>query len=387
MDGSDKSGVSNPFWKAQIKAHTDATTGFGGNKTHTEFQGSGTSSAVLEFEDPAWTYTRKYACNGTFPFPTDIGSPSAQCLQDARDEAVSKAFKRISDIQTAFHGGQFLGELRETLSMIRHPADSLKKLILGEQFLGTKAIMRRARTRQGRPLSGKGLQRSLTKAAGDSWLEYSFGWIPFLSDIESAKRAYDQLTNKTVYKKFTAVGRSEGSSSYDQTGYSLPATNISYTVSRVKRASCIFKIYGEAFTSVNASKPSYWGFKPSEFVPTAWELLPYSFLADYFTNIGDILTAVAVDTGAISRVSSVSVNKFTSKMNFINFATPDPGPTARITGSGQHPPVTRETKDVVRVPNFNLYIPPLQLSMPGLSSRKWLNVGALIAGRYKPLSK
>jgi hypothetical protein len=38
------------------------------------------------------------------------------------------------------------------------------------------------------------------------------------------------------------------------------------------------------------------GFNPQNFIPAAWELLPWSFLADYFTNIGDILTASIVST-------------------------------------------------------------------------------------------
>jgi len=41
------------------------------------------------------------------------------------------------------------------------------------------------------------------------------------------------------------------------------------------------------------------GFQPSEFLPTAWELLPWSFLADYFSNIGDCLTAWSTVTDKV----------------------------------------------------------------------------------------
>jgi hypothetical protein len=33
------------------------------------------------------------------------------------------------------------------------------------------------------------------------------------------------------------------------------------------------------------------GFSWESFVPTVWELVPYSFILDYFTNIGDVLSA------------------------------------------------------------------------------------------------
>jgi hypothetical protein len=33
---------------------------------------------------------------------------------------------------------------------------------------------------------------------------------------------------------------------------------------------------------------------PKDFLPTAWDLLPFSFIADYFANIGDIINAVSL---------------------------------------------------------------------------------------------
>jgi hypothetical protein len=51
------------------------------------------------------------------------------------------------------------------------------------------------------------------------------------------------------------------------------------------------------------------GFTPSEFIPTAWEILPWSFLVDYFLNIGDLLSASVTDTSNVAWVNRSRVTK------------------------------------------------------------------------------
>jgi hypothetical protein len=48
-----------------------------------------------------------------------------------------------------------------------------------------------------------------------------------------------------------------------------------------------------------ADKAARWGFNPAQFLPTAWELLPWSFLVDYFATIGDYLDASFTNTATL----------------------------------------------------------------------------------------
>jgi hypothetical protein len=63
---------------------------------------------------------------------------------------------------------------------------------------------------------------------------------------------------------------------------------------------------GSVTISTEATKwdnAALFGFTPSEFIPTAWELLPWSFLIDYFTNIGDILSSAVTQTAPVNFVN------------------------------------------------------------------------------------
>jgi hypothetical protein len=71
------------------------------------------------------------------------------------------------------------------------------------------------------------------------------------------------------------------------------------------------------------------GFSWTEFVPTAYELLPFSFVLDYFSNVGSVLSAgyaskgytswVSVSTRTEASVKVVEVPKF---QNFSGYTRP-----------------------------------------------------------------
>jgi hypothetical protein len=124
------------------------------------------------------------------------------------------------------------------------------------------------------------------------------------------------------------------------------------------------------------------GVNAREFIPAAWELMPWSFLIDYFSNIGDILEQTFVSLENMRWINKTvvdeSLTEIHSNLNHARTAaaiffagwsqivSSSPGADARVS--------------VNRV-GFSrgaggLYVSPFVLEIPG-SLQKWLNITAL----------
>jgi hypothetical protein len=132
------------------------------------------------------------------------------------------------------------------------------------------------------------------------------------------------------------------------------------------------------------------GFSPDQWIPTLWELVPYSFVLDYFANIGDILYAANFPRSLIPWIMKTTVVESTSK--FVDCSplwrhADQSGSNANATWT-----ISRKlrsmgaassfVKRVYRAPYQGSIIPDLEFSIPS-SSTQWLNLAALFAGGRK----
>jgi len=178
----------------------------------------------------------------------------------------------------------FLGELKETLRMLKNPASNLRN--------GFSAYLKRARLMRKRYGA-----RLATKGIAGMWLEYALGWQPLLGSIRDAAVAYSAYENKHKYYRAFGKGTSNAASTTTSssglmgsyTYYLQDSNTVRKTTARIKGA-CLHRIDGvQTGRATEIARLS--GFTLAEFVPTIWELIPYSFVVDYFTNIGDILNS------------------------------------------------------------------------------------------------
>jgi len=253
--------------------------------------------------------------------------------------------------------------------MLRHPATALRSHL--SDYL--------------RKL-GKAKKRNPKKwmnTLSQTWLESSFGWRPFLNDIEDAMSAYDEVTKKAgiQYSKIRAVGKSQKSISGPTNDTFNAFSNVAFKgVSKVHEE-CFAVIRGEvkreAITTA-VDKARCFGLTPSEFMPTVWELLPWSFLVDYFTNIGDIIENSVTDTSNVTWLEqSIVKDRITTYQCEIDVAQNKINAGWRYKSCyGSQSTLKYRRRTVSRSPNVTLTVPPLTFEIPG-SEIKELNMLAL----------
>jgi hypothetical protein len=310
------------------------------------------------------------------PAPDSINSISDE---DANNRALQQFVKRALNVQQQFAGMTFLGELHKTVTMIHHPLKSL--------FQGVDGYLRslKKKTRGTRPRSDQ--RRRIVE---NSWLESSYGWNPLFSDIKGAAQA---LASVTTYRLPRQVVSGRG---YDERRFAQSTVTVDRNPLRVfmtydSISSIEIKYTGAVRVSAAESLPGLLeavGFMPRDFLPTLWELVPYSFLVDYFSNVGAIIQAACFPTSNFSWIrkstriinDSKAVNiDYTFHVNAPYYKVIEPP----LTEPGPLPFVRGEV--LGRTPFSGSVIPTLRLQLPGLGL-KWLNIAALASTHREALA-
>lgn len=217
-------------------------------------------------------------------------------FNDERDIAIAKAFANVS--KSEFQMLASLGEMPETLKWIKSIFERAIKLIKGIKTFNLKLI-RQAYTKEG--LGSRGTLEKLTKAlkpgdkssvlkhVADPWLEYRYAIRPLIYEMKSAVEALKAVIRKGT--RFTARGFNDDrtvtitSDRYSYAGWiRFETRRLSRTHARNYRAGVLSSI-DDDIDSIMA----IWGFdQPFQ---SAWELVPFSFIIDWFFNVGTIIGA------------------------------------------------------------------------------------------------
>lgn len=385
-----RTGTTLPGWKKIIQNGGNATTVFNGLIRQ--------CTVKQEFSHRAVWYSSPNVYSveelSGFPYWYNLGFGNPSATDPIALEQASKFFlRRLQEVRQAMQGGVFSGEIRETLRMLRRPASALRDGI--PKYLDSLAKRRaggmrkstaRSKSQREREDSKRAVQ--LKKMAGDTWLEFSFGWKPLISDINDAIKAIGRLNENKFVQKLSAKGKNE-KVNYDSGTNEYPIADQFVTWIKVHqhiKTDYQCQIRGAVRVSTTTSKATanreLFGFSWEQFIPTLWELVPYSFLVDYFTNIGDILEAAAVNTADLAwtsrtqRAQSVAFASavISSKTSSNVSASLDPGNVERFARV-----ISRDAGGPV-VPQFRWSIPSLLVSTPTgeqALNTQWANMAAL----------
>lgn len=364
-----RAGENNPRWRSQVARGINATTPF---IAHQRDLFDVPVAGVMYWTKVPYpphavnTYYVHQAENGTLPDdPTGYGVDRADTL--ARQQFVARYRSR----RTQFMTGVFVGELQRAVHMIRNPAQALREA-LPRYHADVKKRLRRSK---GNP----------NKVVQNTWLEYVYGWRPLIGDVQDACRlatanpiaATEPISSNATEQWKTARGYlttncfAIGGPFWTRTYWLENSVSVRYL--------------GAAHAENSPpSFPEQLGLSWSNLLPTVWELIPYSFLVDYFSNVGKVIEGVS--TGAINlswscktvRRESVAqcdtiINR---QLNDAQFGSG--GWSGFISGSG----VTGRYKSISRSSpgSVSVGLSDLHFKAPGTTT-KWLNIAALASLR------
>jgi hypothetical protein len=299
-------------------------------------------------------------------------------LQLSNNQAYETLIKRARKVQSAFNGGAFLAELGGTLRMLRSPTKQLWGGIR-DYYHKARAVVRGART----PSTQNRLLR-------DTWLEYSFGWAPLVSDIDDACKALRRMSKipMPIYKKISSglqepfhLVYEDKAGTSNHFGSSLLVWD--YRSRNVWECTTLY----QAFVHLDVDENGFrlvrenYGLQAQDFFPSVWEAIPYSFLVDYFTNIGDIISTLSFNKSSISPVWKTVRTKQLVGVYDVRLR-PYTG-SRPVLGELMNPGTySRAISTVQRAPSYDVYSPQVSFKIPGLGL-KWLNMASL--ARYRRL--
>lgn len=214
-----------------------------------------------------------------------------------------------------FNMGVAIGEGRETSRMVKNAAsgifNSVRSLKKGRV---DDAVRHLTRAAAGNSTSSTGRPGKLdTKDISSQWLAIQYGWKPLLNDVYNSAKAFEHLSAPPRTRKVRA--------SYSISGRGNASTSPSNWSANSRRR-ITYRL--ELTISENlASAPRSLGLLNP--LQVAWELVPFSFVADWFIPVGDYLNAVTatpphVDTVALLGIKDEAVTEV-SGSNIINTST------------------------------------------------------------------
>lgn len=274
---------TNPNWKVQLAKRIDATTPYFIER-HTVIPGRVEAET---FQRQSW-YTIRADHSSTV-----LGSiPTSFTLTDnllaSQASAVMKRKLRSSIGQV--NGIVPVVELREMRGMLRSTVKSATTLV------STLLDIRRT----------KG--RSAGRYASDVWLNFSFGIAPTIGAIQEVSESINKyMTRKDRVLKEFAFAKTDWKTGtyYSGTGpfgcYLRSYGDFQWSRSCKLTASFVYQL--KSANSYGLSDQL--GFTKENIVPAIWELVPYSWLIDYFTTAGSYFEdAFSADFGQSIYITS-----------------------------------------------------------------------------------
>lgn len=366
---SKTTGDNIPDFRAKISRGDNATTSLVGRQYRLR-RDLVSASGFIPAAGPGRPYEAAFSLSGkpTHPFfpPNSVDETLVAKATSAAQTAFAKQVRKKTQ---NFSGGVFAGELMETVRMLASPAKGLRKEV------GNLLDVARRNKKLDRNLA------STRRFVADTWLEWSFGVKPLINDVNDAANAFERMSNGRCIDliRCTATGTAEGFLDDGLYEWAVPSGSPFTMRSRADRTDRCEVTYRGAIRSSNPSGemplPVQFGLDLSSVLPTAWELIPWSFFVDYFTNVGDAIDAWSMRFIHFSWINRTVRNSRDLRAVSMHIVAPSNYVLTGVRGGR----VSGKTTTVDRQVTTNEFSPDLMLRLPGFGT-KWINIAALLNG-------
>lgn len=393
--GYDRQGIDNPGFRQAIKANKNASTPMTVTATRAKADDMDAKlSLTLVPGDPSYQNgrvfyqrTRGFYLGINLPLKVTFHegvSPLAEADANAR-RIMQRGFTKR---RRQFQGGVVIGELHKTVQMVLKPAKTLQTAVRTHISRTSKLVKRATGT------------ASKKKIIADTYLEATFGWSPLIADVRDGAKALARLVTRDALERqqFRAHGIASSPVSSQHSFVDGPAiifgAPMRFSVEQATRRDCEVIYYGLYTSKLRRPETAVGlcediiaksGFRFEDWAPTAWELIPWSFFIDYFTNVGDVLEEVANGYTSVAWVTRVIVDSTIKtwdaspdyKGTYDTFILSYPKQWVGFEGLQTH--AESELRTVTRNPTgVDLFTRQLRFSLP--EGRQWLNIAALALG-------
>jgi hypothetical protein len=373
-----------PKWKQIIRQGGNATTGFAGNENTLEVAYPYMNLSYRREVSPGnkqlyRTYDSSFS-NWLNLNPIGVHA-GLGVEQEATAQAIGYLYQALHKARHQLQGGVILGQIHKTARQMTGVAKRFKQTVaqtvtgmskVKSQVKNSKAAVRR-------------------KALANAYLEETFGWQPLIKDVQDAAIALARIIHFKDRTRLRVGATSEKSISHGMSELTFGSLRANSVLKEFTQCEVIYRGFLQGTPYQAGVAPleriiSLSGFDLGSFIPTMWELVPYSWLVDYFVNIGDVMYALSADTSLVSGLWK-TVRTETTREYFVtpNFAKSlqnlhaDPLNTNGIcTGQAGH--YTIKYRTVTRSLSEVPYLMP-RLKGIDLGWRQFANIGALFAKR------
>lgn len=221
---------------------------------------------VLKYNNYTMTRFRHSGTKSEKGYPMSIGVSKTRFMP--ANGIVKNQAKLVSAVRNHdFHLGKAVAEGRQTVNLVLNAVKTVATVIHKLQRADLPGAV-----------AALGIDRHRFRAHDVSgrWLELQYGWLPLLSDVHESAKAFAAISDPPRTSRITVTTRLE-----DRVDTSASPSNYSGFGKRVNTHRIIYLI--EESLSMSRSLGLV------DPVGIAWELVPYSFVLDWFIPIGTYL--------------------------------------------------------------------------------------------------